>query len=236
VARTRFPLEYRLGRHLCYSVTLLAACAAVPATTIKIPPAASYLRANGETPANAVPIALSGLGVVPGDFVQIQRLGDFKPGASYDDASVGMTALFSSNATLLAAGQAQRVPGALEAGADVVTPRTYFGSMDTDIPQDFLVTDGAIVIVPSGASHLFAAAWDSAYADNSDPDNDYAVSITKVSARDAVAAALAVWGGLVKPSPTTALTLDAVPAPAPPPVVNLLDAVRLARRASGLDP
>jgi hypothetical protein len=52
--------------------------------------------------------------------------------------------------------------------------------MSTDIPEDFRVAN-TIVQVPFGASHLFIAAHDIYYSDNSDPDGDFGVRITQVA-------------------------------------------------------
>ena len=50
-----------------------------------------------------------------------------------------MIAVFSSSSTLLASNGPHRVPGAIEAGVDVVTATTFFGDVATDIPQDFAI-------------------------------------------------------------------------------------------------
>jgi hypothetical protein len=207
-----------------------------PAATIKVDPKQTFLRTNSDSALASVPIVIADIGFKPGDWVLVKRLGDFKAGTAYSDVSTSMIALFSGSATLLASANLHRVPDAIDAGADHVTPKTYHGDLDTDVPEDFLVSDGAIVRIPPAATHLFVCPPDSLFYDNTDPDNDYAVSITRASTDEFAASALAVWSGLIYPSPTTALSMDAVPSPAPPPVVNLLDAVRLARRASGLDP
>lgn len=225
----------RPGRLMAEALTL-ALCCACTAATIKVDPKQTFLRTNSDPASASVPIVIAALGFKPGEVVLVQRLGDFRAGTSYSDVSVSMAALFSGSATLLPSTERHRVPDAIDAGADVVTPKTYHGSLDTDIPEDFLVSDGAIVRIPPGATHLFVCPYDSRFYDNTDPDNDYEVSIIRVQDEEFAASVLAIWGGLLKPSPTTALSLDAVPSTAPPPDVNLLDAVRLARRASGLDP
>lgn len=155
-----------------------------------INPAATYLRVESGDPAPAtVPIALSALGITPGTFVRLQVLGDFNSCSgcpSNTDSERRMIAVFSSSSVLLAADQAQRVPGAIEAGADVVTATTQSSGagLTTDIPQDFEIkgTD-MIVQVPPGATHLFVAAHDgdfnTFYSNNVDPDGDYAIRILK---------------------------------------------------------
>ena len=71
---------------------------------------------------------------------------------------------------------------------DFVTAPTYFGGEATDIPEDFLVASaeypgGTIcVVIPNGATHLFLAAHDSLYEDNSDPDGDFGYELTLLDA------------------------------------------------------
>jgi hypothetical protein len=73
-----------------------------------------------------------------------------------------------------------RVPGALVAGVPYVTAPTTIGGLPTDIPEDFAVTDTLDVIVPAGATYLFAAADDEHFGDNEDPDGDFGLSIRRL--------------------------------------------------------
>jgi hypothetical protein len=91
-----------------------------------------------------------------------------------------MIGVFSSGTTLLAPDVFHRVPGAMDAGLSMTSWNTLFGNMSTDIPEDFRVAS-TIVQVPFGASHLFIAAHDIYYSDNSDPDGDFGVRITQVA-------------------------------------------------------
>ena len=93
-------------------------------------------------------------------------------GMSAPDEVKAMIGVFSSSATLLPTDQLNRVPGAIDAGVDIVTA----GSRDTDIAQDFAI--GSLKIrIPAGAKYLFVAAPDNFSSDNADPDADYAVRI-----------------------------------------------------------
>jgi hypothetical protein len=81
---------------------------------------------------------------------------------------------------LLAPNILNRVPGSLNAGLSITTWNTLFGNLATDIPHDFGITN-TLVQVPFGATHLFVAAHDIYYSDNSDPDGDFAVRVNKIA-------------------------------------------------------
>jgi hypothetical protein len=153
---------------------------------VKIDPRHTYLRRNNDPAPNPAALALSALGLAPGNVVRIRRLGDFDngPGAETFGTTI---ALFSSSSTLLAETSLARVPGALEAGCDWTTAPTWSGSLPTDIPEDFVVAIGAgaaatqnevVVAIPANSTHLFIGAHDSLYYDNTDPDGDYGVEFT----------------------------------------------------------
>ncbi|MBN1126913.1 MAG: hypothetical protein JXA82_18065 [Sedimentisphaerales bacterium] len=149
------------------------------AELFSINPRATYLRTNQDTAYNTVPFALADLSLFPGDFIRLQQYGDYKPGTagSHHDTSTNMIAVFSGSNILLSSDQLNRVQDANDAGIDYTTGVTYRGSLTTDIPEDFFVSD-VYVQIPEGAAYLFIAAADSLYYDNSDPDGDYAVDIT----------------------------------------------------------
>lgn len=153
------------------------------ATTIGIDSRRTYLRTGSDPGAlAAVPIALAGLGLTPGDSVSLTRRGAFDCGSPCIDDRGHMIALFSSSSTLLAITQLHRVPGAIDAGVDFVTAPTHWGGLATDIPEDFQVLGtGVTVAVPAGAAYLFVVAHDSLYGDNTDPNGDFAVEIEKRS-------------------------------------------------------
>ena len=176
-------------RHLLplLSVPLLTALAAAQ-TPIPVNPRATYLRTDSDpsaVPAPAIP--LGALGFTAGQWIQITTVGAYSDGGSTDNQR-GLTAVFSNSSTLLtnAPGLVNRVPGAIAAGANVVTPMTYFGNTATDVPQDFLVSrnnqaNGTFVRVPAGATHLFLSVDDPTYTffgNNADPNNDFAAVIT----------------------------------------------------------
>lgn len=165
-------------RILFYVIVVCVVCGPALADIYSIDPRAAFLRTNQDTPVNATVFLLSDLSLFPGDFIRLQQLGDFKAGTIYSDVSKGMAAVFSSSNVLLSSDQLHRVPGAIDAGIDYNSGATYFGSLDTNIPEDFAVNDTTVQI-PQGAAYLFIGTPDSLYYDNSDPDSDYAVSITR---------------------------------------------------------
>ena len=167
----------------------LAAAAPGPARGgfIPIDPRGAYLRVNGESPSDAVPIDLLALGINPGDTITITRVGDFQRGTTPpfdEDVFLDVTAVFSSSSALGPPGALNRVVDAIPAGLDFVTVPTFIGGLPTDIPEDFEVSnfDGTVTSVtlqvPAGARFLFVATADSFFSDNSDPDGDFGVQIT----------------------------------------------------------
>lgn len=143
----------------------------------------TYLHAaSADSALDAIPIELAVIGVAPGDRVELTQLGDFDNGPG-GDVFTTLVGVFSASPTLLPKIDLHRVVDAIEAGVDVLTTATFFGSEPTDVPEDFVVVNsffpaGTIcVVVPPGATHLFIVAHDSLYEDNGDPDGDYGVRI-----------------------------------------------------------
>ena len=98
---------------------------------------------------------------------------------------VPLTALwgvFSSTNELLPVSEADRVPGAIDAGADADTGETWFSHENTDIPEDFEIAPatGFSIEIPQNAKYLFISIRDSWYADNTSPGPIH-VSIEKAS-------------------------------------------------------
>ena len=151
---------------------------------LHLDPRATYLRTNEPANCNvdAVATALTSFGVQPGDWVRIQRAGAFSYTTGGPQNGVGTILVFSSSSTLLAPTELARVPGAIAAGTPYVTAPTHNGDLPTDIPEDFAVVDYVDVQVPAGAAYLFAAANDEFYCDNEDPDGDYGIIVTPLSA------------------------------------------------------
>ncbi len=153
-------------------------------TIVSVHPRAAYVRTNQDASVDAVPISLVTIGVLPGERLRIRALGEYAYNSS-GSTTKGTGAVFSSSSTLLASTAAHRVPGALDAGEDWVTGPTFFGTLATDIPEDFHVAllggpDYVVVRVPLGSTHIFACPVDSLFQDNSDTDANYAVEFTPI--------------------------------------------------------
>ncbi|GMR07758.1 MAG: hypothetical protein BMS9Abin26_0762 [Gammaproteobacteria bacterium] len=149
------------------------------AAPISINPVNTYLLTNNDPAGNTIPILLADFSINAGDTIEFGLFGDWDNGPDADvfNTTIG---IFSSSTTLLASSVLNRVTDAIDAGIDNITPNTYFGNLATDIPEDFLITNGLNIVVPTGAVYLFVSARDSLYYDNSDPDNNYAISIQAV--------------------------------------------------------
>jgi hypothetical protein len=184
----------RFRRETVMALLVLTLCAGAPGLArgdfiIALDPAGAYLRVNGESPPDAVPIDLLSLGFVPGDTIMLTRLGDYQRSSfapfNMDD-SLDTTGVFSSSSVLGPPGDLHRVLGAVSAGLDFMTVNAFLGDLLTDIPQDFEISnfDGTITSVtlqvPAGARFLFIATADSLFFDNTDPDGDFGVRITRV--------------------------------------------------------
>lgn len=163
---------------LASSGALLHAQVSIPVNVM-----ATYLRTNGDASVLPAPgIPLSAVGTGAGQWVRIETTGAYNGGGT-GDVQQALFCLFSSSGTLLPDGTTNRVPGALAAGPQAVSPRTYQGNIATDIPQDFIVAsngyeNGVLVHVPAGATHVFCSIPDNYFTNNADPNNDFAVVFT----------------------------------------------------------
>ncbi len=151
-------------------------------------PRGTYLRTNADPSAASCRIIdLLGSGIAAGDTLRIIRNGAFEyhctpgfpQGNPSDPDGLRAICVFSSSNVLLSSGSAARVPGAIDAGQDYVTPPTFVGNLPTDIPEDFAVVNSVAVAVPTGAQYLFVAASDEFYGDNCSPSGDYGVTLLR---------------------------------------------------------
>lgn len=156
------------------------------AATIPIGATATYLRtADSDNATDAVPVRLSDVGLEPGDRIRIERLGEFQTRASAHPDSVNYraAAVFSTSSELAASSVSSRVIGALDAGEDYETVRSYRDRVATDIPEDFGIVEVPVTLtVPDGAAYIFATPNDATFEDNGDEDGDFRLCITKVGA------------------------------------------------------
>lgn len=165
---------------LASAVFTSAASAQIFVREVELDPRATFLRTNTDPYAiDAQPIRILSLGLHPGDWIRLEVHGDFSPrntAGAIDDTDRNLIAVFSATETLLPGSNAFRVSGAIDAATDHLTPPTYHGNLTTDLSQDFFVDD-VWVQIPAGTNYLFAAAEDSYYSDNVDPDGDFALWI-----------------------------------------------------------
>lgn len=133
----------------------------------------TYLRTFWDNAMGARVVSLAQLGAQPGDTLSLSPAGSFAS-TTGEPGSSRIVAAFSSSDTLLGNpsffGSASRLPGALNAGVDITTPRSYYFRLPTDISQDFEVKPNTEVVVPTGATHLFFTPYDSHFDDNFSTD------------------------------------------------------------------
>lgn len=145
------------------------------ATFVQVNPMQTYLRVEtGFQALDAPAVSLDDLGVAEGESVCFQASGDYfiADGVLSSDVNPGQVlAVFSGTPVLEDTAQRFRVPDALDAGEDVVSPATINSDEPTDIEEDFDATD-ACVTVPDGARYVFFSVWDNYFDDNTDADAD----------------------------------------------------------------
>lgn len=120
----------------CFGPT---AALAGTASVITIDPKATYLHVCNDAALDAPALSLAGLGILPGETILIEVLGNWDCGPPCADDGTATGAVFSGSATLLPGAQSHRVPDAIAAGAPTVTGSTFWCSTPTDIPEDFRV-------------------------------------------------------------------------------------------------
>lgn len=139
---------------------------------------ATYLRAQADNPVNPVIIDLEDLGIAPGFTVELESNGQYYRNSA-DQPSVRVGAVFSTSHTVYPADSAHRVPGAIDAGDDVLTDNTQNGDLPTDIEEDFTIQpDGRTVTVPDGAKFLMLGIHDDYMADNTDAPGGFSIKVT----------------------------------------------------------
>jgi hypothetical protein len=114
----------------------------------------SYLQASfGDNPAAPLVIALSDIGAVPGNTLEITRIGTFANSLSLKDGNLTqVTGVFSSTNVVLGNSSRNRVPGAVQSAAPQINTGFF-----NNIPQDFLIDPSVSVVIPPGAAYLVVA-------------------------------------------------------------------------------
>jgi hypothetical protein len=127
----------------------------------------SYLMAEDtDEPAPPLVIDLADAGVAPGDRLRLRSVGTFSEKRELRDGTkTGLSGVFSASDRIIDTAERRRVPGAREAGSNVVTPTVtrclliaLCPKLPTDIPEDFRIDPMVDVRVPTGATHLVVAA------------------------------------------------------------------------------
>ena len=147
--------------------------------TFQVDPRGTYLTTSTTNTTNPVIVNLSSLSfpVHAGDVLQIERIGFFQFNASSGDNDPDMDGVFSSTNVLLGPTLANRVPGAIATnGVHLFIPQDFI--IDNEAPGSAPLVTLMNIQVPVGANYLFIDAGDSVYTDNTDPNGDFAVSIT----------------------------------------------------------
>jgi hypothetical protein len=191
---------------------VLSASVAARADLLPVIPNGAYTLTNQDPAPNATVIDLSTLSfpVHDGDTLHLARVGTwaYGPQPDWPDTATALIGVFSSTNTILGTGTLNRIPGALAAGVPFVSQPTFYGTVPTDIPQDFMVDTGGTfsgitpmftsvdIQVPKGAHYLFVSSYDSFYSTNSDPNGDFAISITQVSTPEPGSLLLLGLGGV----------------------------------------
>ncbi len=125
----------------------------------------SYLKADGEHPQAPRIIKLSDLGAVPGNTLKIERVGTYNDRTELRDGNATkVAAVFSSTNVVNSDKNLNRIPGAIDAGTDVNTGSylkciifPFCITVETNIAQDFAVTNSPTVTIPAGAQYLIVA-------------------------------------------------------------------------------
>lgn len=151
-----------------------------PIPFIPIDPRRSYLHiCSTDQALDPVPIHLSSNGLHPGQYILIESVGYYEAGGGYSQAS-RMSAVFSADSRVLSSSQLHRIPGAIDAGFDLITSTTWECSGEaTDIPEDFECSPHVAIKIPQGAQYLFIITPDSKYEDNYDNGGNFGAQITR---------------------------------------------------------
>jgi len=111
---------------------------------------------------------LSNYGILPGDYILITSDSEYDLNSDGSAKGTSLVAVFSSSSKILADHSLlARVPDAIDAGRDFVTPPTLRGNLPTDIPQDFLVPkEGVYIQVAERTEYIFFSHLDTFFSDN----------------------------------------------------------------------
>jgi hypothetical protein len=125
----------------------------------------TYLFTRGDEPLDPLAIPLAELDAVPGDTLRITRVGTYSPLSLFmDGTDTQVAGVFSATDTVLPYTQGHRVPDAIDAGVNFLSPPYWtcflifcLAVPVTDIPEDFGIDPQVDVVVPDGAEYLIVA-------------------------------------------------------------------------------
>jgi len=192
---------------------------------VKVNPAGTYLLVDPcDQAAPPTSVTLSSLGIVPGEFIRLTRVGAFKFGANFNDDGTSLAAVFRGPPGFIA-------PGPDSQHVSFNSGSTFCNNIPTNIAADFNVDPQIVVQVPVGATEILFTAGDSFWSDNTDPNNDYGVSIefglswarivtsTADSGAGSLRAAIAIANGFLA---ATTITFDPAVFPPPPTLLGVI--------------
>ncbi len=167
--------------------------------TFPVGPADTFLSFVGASGTDPVPVSLADVGASPGDILLLEQLGEVNWCCPPDCLGCpnirAQFAVFSTTDVLLPDFEIERVPGAIDGllpdGGPLpeITVPSCGGCLTYNIPQDFSVTGQAgvcgnfalLVRIPEDGAFLFVGVPDGAPGDNTDNDNDFAITITRIT-------------------------------------------------------
>ena len=141
----------------------------------RVDPAGTYLVTNPpDRPKAPTAIDLGALGIRAGDLIALRLFGAYNPSQSSTDTKQLLGGVFRGSGQFLAPGQGSIV-------SPFVSLPSFFGNIPTDISQDFTVPAAPFIRlrVPPGATQILFTSGDSFFSDNTDPNGDLAVEISR---------------------------------------------------------
>ena len=156
--------------------------------TIAIDPKGTYLNKAPNDAANAPTTALlTDLGLAAGDLITLSRSGNWQGAPTLTDINTSLLAVFSGANGLITPATYLTFTTPLQSGSTTAS---------TDVIQDFFVVGPGVTVIqiPVGATSLRFTTSDSFFADNSDPNNDFKVTVQKLDSTTSYANSDVIYG------------------------------------------
>lgn len=141
----------------------------------KVNPKGSFYRPDPtDTKIPPTTINLSRLSLRAGDFLGLQASGAYKAGGQFEDNIKAMNGVFANSGKFL-----EVAPPYFDRAIESLP--TFPNNLPTDINQDFYLPfdEQGIFRIPSNAKELYLCPNDSKFHDNSDPNSDYGVYLSR---------------------------------------------------------